>query len=47
MVARTFVSLSCRAYAARECNLTELGLSLEPILMAMNDWGERYRGGNP
>jgi DNA-binding HxlR family transcriptional regulator len=27
-----------------EYSLTEFGLSLKPILMAMNDWGERYHG---
>jgi DNA-binding HxlR family transcriptional regulator len=25
-----------------EYSLTEFGMSLEPILTAMNDWGERY-----
>jgi DNA-binding HxlR family transcriptional regulator len=27
-----------------EYSLTEFGLSLRPILMAMNAWGERYHG---
>lgn len=27
-----------------EYSLTEFGSSLGPILMAMNDWGERYHG---
>jgi DNA-binding HxlR family transcriptional regulator len=30
-----------------EYSLTEFGSTLKPILMAMNDWGERYHGRHP